>query len=163
MDIVLYRGAQEIIAELQVDPETGEIGADYPLEVLVQRNPIGSAGYILHTQAQMKMIKAHIDDMQAKMKAAEKRIDRIKESLMTVMQMTGTTAIESPDATFKVKLHKDRDESIMIYDEKQLPTDYFREIPAKYEPDKTLIKRAIKDGFDVPGAVLTKNDRLEIK
>lgn len=163
MDIVLYRGAQEIIAELEVDQETGEIGAEYPLEVLVKRNPIGCAGYVLHTQAQMKMVKARIDELQSMYKAAEKRAERVKQSLKEVMQMTGAMSIESPDATFKVKLHKERDKSIDIFDERQLPQDYLREIPARYEPDKTLIKKAIEDGFEVPGARMVKNDRLEIK
>jgi len=33
----------------------------------------------------------------------------------------------------------------------------------KVEPDKTLIKKAIKDGFDVPGAKLVQKDRLVLK
>lgn len=163
MDIVLYRGAQEIIAELEVDQETGEIGAEYPLDLLVKRNPIGCAGFYLHTQAQAGMIKAHIDQMRKKLQALEKNAERVKESLKQAMQLTGTTAIESPDATFKVKLYKERDKSVEIWDEKQLPQDYLREIPARYEPDKELIKKAIKDGFEVPGAKVVAKDRLEIK
>lgn len=163
MDIILYRGAQEIIAELEVDQETGEIGTDYPLDILVQRNPIGSAGFYLHTQAQAGMVKAHIEQMQKKLKAIEKNGERVKESLKTVMQMTGTTSIESPDATFRVKLYRERDKSVEIWDEKQLPADYLREIPAKFEADKKLIGQALKDGFDVPGAKIVAKDRIEIK
>ncbi len=44
-----------------------------------------------------------------------------------------------------------------------MPADYLREVPAKYEPDKALIKKAIKDGFDVAGAKLVKRDRLTVK
>lgn len=163
MEIVLYRGAQEIIAELEVDPETGEIGTDFPLDVLVQRNPIGCAGYVLHTQAQMKMVKARIDELQAMYKAGERRVQRVKESLKSVMQLTGTTAIESPDSTFKVKLYKDRDKSVEVWDENQVPADYMREIPATYEPNKRLIEKAINDGFEVPGAKIVAKDRLEIR
>jgi hypothetical protein len=50
-----------------------------------------------------------------------------------------------------------------IFDEKQLPQDYLREIPAKYEPDKKLIKKAMDDGFEVPGARIVAKDRLEIR
>lgn len=32
-----------------------------------------------------------------------------------------------------------------------------------YAPDKKLIKKALDDGFDVPGARIVKKDRLEIK
>jgi hypothetical protein len=163
MELVLYRGAQEIIAELEVDPDTGEIGTEFPLDLLVQRNPIGSAGYVLHTQAQMKMVKARIDELQSLHKAAEKRAERVKESLKSVMQLTGTTSIESPDCTFRVKLHKERDKSVEIWDENQIPADYMREIPARYEPDKILISKAIKDGFEVAGARIVAKDRLEIR
>jgi UDP:flavonoid glycosyltransferase YjiC (YdhE family) len=163
MEIILYRDAQEIVAELDVDPDTGEIRAEYPLEVLVRRNPIGCAGYVLHTQSQMKMLKAHIDDMQARYKAAENRAERVKQSLKEVMQMTGTLTIESTDATFRVKLHKERDSSVEIFDANQIPSDYMRIIPETSAPDKALIKRAINDGFDVPGAKIVKTDRIEIK
>jgi hypothetical protein len=163
MEIVLYRGAKEIIAELHVDPETGEIGADYPLDLLVKRNPLGCAGFYLHTQAQVKMVKDHIDAMRKKLASMERNAERVKESLKSTMQLTGTTAIESPDATFKVKLYKERDKSVEVWDEKQLPQDYLREIPAKYEPDKALIKRALEEGYEVPGARIVAKDRIEIK
>jgi hypothetical protein len=163
MDIILYRGAQEIIAELEVNPDTGEIGTDYPLDVLVKRNPIGSAGFFLHTQAQAKMIEDHIDAMQKKLRALKKNGERVKQSLKEVMQLTGTSSIESPDATFKVNLYKERDKSVDVFDERQLPQDYLREIPATYAPDKKLIEKAIKDGFDVPGARIVAKDRIEIK
>ena len=163
MEIILHRGAQEIIAELEVDQETGEISAAFPLEILVQRNPIACGGYILHTQAQMKMVKAYIDGMQAKYKAAESRVERIKSSLKEVMQATGVTQLESPDATFKIKLHKERDKSVDVFDADQLPADYLREIPATFAPDKKLIEQAIKDGFEVPGARIVAKDRLEIR
>jgi len=35
-------------------------------------------------------------------------------------------------------------------------------LPTRFEPDKSLIKQALKDGFDVPGAKMDKKDRLTI-
>jgi hypothetical protein len=162
MEVILYKDAKPFIAELEVDEDTGEIKADYPLELLVQRNPIGSAAYVLHTQATMKMLKAHIDEMQAKYKAMEAREERVKKALKEAMQLTGVSKIESPDATFKVQLYKERDKSVEVFDERQLPKDYLREIPAEYVPDKKLIKKAIDDGYTVPGARIVAKDRLTI-
>ena len=162
MQITLYRGAEEFSAELETDPDTGEIGGEYPLDVLVQRNPIGTCAYVLNTDAQAAMIDAHIKLMQAKKKALQNNADRARAALKQVMQLTGVTAIKSDDSTFKATLYKERDESIDVFDSLQLPPDYTREIPATYAPDKSLIKKAIKDGYEVPGAKLIKNDRLVI-
>jgi len=161
MQITLYRGADEFSAELEIN-EDGEIGGEYPLDVLVQRNPIGTCAYELNTDAQAAMIDAHIKLMQAKKKALQNNSERARTALKQAMQLTGVTAIKSDDGTFKATLYKERDESIDVFDSLQLPHDYMREIPAKYEPDKTLIKKAIKSGYEVPGAKLVKNDRLAI-
>lgn len=162
MEITLYKGTQEFTAELAVDQETGEIAADYPLDVLVQRNPIGTAAFVLNTLANADMIDAHIKLMQAKKKSLTNNAERAKTALKEVMQATGVLSVKSADGTFKAVLHKERDESVDVFDEKQLPQDYLREIPVSYAPDKMLIKKAIDDGFDVPGAKIVKNDRLVI-
>jgi len=118
--------------------------------------------YVLNTDAQAAMIDAHIKLMQAKKKALQNNADRARAALKQVMQLTGVTAIKSDDCTFKATLYKERDESIDVFDSLQLPPDYTREIPATYAPDKSLIKKAIKEGYEVPGAKLIKNDRLVI-
>jgi len=162
MEITLYRGTQEFTAELDVDQDTGEIVGDYPLEILVKRNPIGTAAFVLNTLATADMIDAHIKAMQAKKKALTSNAERAKEALKSVMQATGVLSVKSDDGTFKAVLMKERDKSVDIFDEYQIPEDYMREIPATYTPNKKLIAAAIEDGFDVPGAKIIKNDRLQI-
>src|SRR4051812_23365118 len=122
--IALYRGSEEIIAELHVDQDTGEIGTDFPLDLLVQRNPIGTAAFVLNTLANVEMIDAHIKLMTAKKKALQNNAERAKEALKQVMQLTGTLSIKSSDGTFKATLYKDRDKSVDVFDDKQLPQDY---------------------------------------
>lgn len=162
MNVELYKGEQSFTAELKVDEETGEVlGGEY-LEMLVHRNPVGTIAYILSESAKKKMIDARIKELQAASKVIENNAERAKESLKYVMQVSGTTKIESSDKTFKAVLYPDRDESIEVFDDKQIPADYLREIPVKYEPDKTLIKKSIKDGYEVPGAKLVAKDRLTL-
>ena len=163
MQVTLYRGAEEFSAELSIDSETGEIGGDYPLDVLVKRNPIGTCAWILNTTANADMIDQHIKTMQAKLHAINANIARAKHSLKEVMQATGTLAIASKDGTFKATLSPGRDESVDVFEPALLPADYMREIPARTEPDKALIKKALKDGFDVQGARIVSKDRLTIK
>ena len=162
MEITLYRGASEFSADLLIDEETGEIGGDFPLDVLVQRNPIGTCAYVLNTDAQVSMIDAHIKLMQAKKKALQNNTERARVALKQVMQLTGVTSIKSNDGLFKATLYKECNVSTKIENESQIPPDYFREIPATSEPDKVKIKKALLAGFDVPGATLDRKDRLAI-
>ena len=51
-----------------------------------------------------------------------------------------------------------------VFDAAQVPVNYMTDPkPPEPAPDKALIKKALKDGFDVPGARIVKRDRLEIK
>jgi len=163
MQVTLSRGEEAFSAELAIDPDTGEIGGDYPLDVLVKRNPIGTCAYVLNTLATADMIDAHIRLMTAKKKALTNNAERAREALKQIMQATGVTSFKSDDRTFAATLALGRDESVDVFDEAQLPADYLREVPATTAPDKTLIKKAMKDGFDVPGARLVQRDRLTIK
>ena len=163
MEITLYRGTQEFTAELEVDQDTGEISAEFPLHVLVQRNPIGTAAFVLNTLATADMIDAHIKTMQAKKKSLTNNAERAKEALKQVMQVTGVLRVESLDKTFKAVLHKERDKSVDVFNEDIIPGDYMREIPATYTPDKMLMLKAMKEGFDIPGARIVAKDRLELK
>ena len=161
MTITLYRGTEQFQAELDIDEETGEIMADWPLDVLVKRNPIGTCAYILNTLANADMIDEHIKIMARKKKAMQNNAERAKAALKEVMQATGTISVKSDDSTFKAVLSIGRDESVDVFDATQLPNDYQVE-KVTYAPDKKMISKAIKDGFDVPGARLVKNDRLTL-
>ena len=108
------------------------------------------------------MVEAHAKTLLDRVKTARKRSDWLRQYLQSHMSACGITSIKADDGTFSVKLEPARDASVDIFDSAQLPTDYWREI-VKTEPDKTLIKKALTDGFDVPGARIVKKDRLTIK
>ena len=160
--ISLYRGSEEIIAELEVNQETGEIGTDVPIESLALRNPIGIAAFILNCESTADMLQAHINLIAEKRQRILNSAGRAHDALQSAMSITGTKSIASTDGTFKATLYKERDVSVEVFDERQIPQDYMKEIPATYRPDKRLIKKALDDGFDVVGAKIVKKDRLKI-
>jgi hypothetical protein len=162
MDIELYKGEKSFTAQLEVDAETGEVIGGGHLELLVKRNPIGSIAFILSENKKKEIIDLRIKELQAISKVITRNAERARESLKYVMQVSGTKKVESSDKTFKAVLHVERDESVEIFDDKQIPSEYMREIPAKYLPDKDLIKKAIKDGYEVTGAKLLIKDRLTL-
>ena len=100
--------------------------------------------------------KAMID----RAKAIENRADYLDKRVFDTMIETGITKIECP--YFKLTI-QDNPPAVDVFDSLQVPPDYWREIPATSAPDKALIKKAIQDGFEVPGAKLTHGKRLVCK
>jgi hypothetical protein len=54
--------------------------------------------------------------------------------------------------------------SVDVFDERQIPAEYMTDPkPPEPKPNKTLIKKAIQDGFDVPGAKIQQGFRLAVR
>jgi polyhydroxyalkanoate synthesis regulator phasin len=165
MNITLH-SATEQVRELieQIDPETGELPEGFEdARALVNSKAVAVTAYIVESDLSIESVKSYIKELTAKVKTAEKRQEWLRRYLQEHMAAAGILEIKDERGVFKASLAQGRDESVEVFDEQQLPELYLREIPAKTEPDKTLIKKAIKDGFEVPGARLVKKDRLTIK
>lgn len=163
-NVTLYAASAELRDLLeQVDPETGELpeGLEHARNVVAAKSQ-AVAAFILENEAQADMVEQHAKALMQRVKTARRRSEWLRDYLRQHMSAAGILAIKSECGTFACKLEKERDEAIEVYDDKQVPRDYLRET-VKVEPDKTLIKKAIKDGFEVPGAKLVRKDRLSIK
>jgi hypothetical protein len=165
MEVKLYEAAQAVRELLeQIDPETGELPEGYEqARALVATKAQAVAAFVLENNTQADMVEAHAKELLDRVRKARKRSEWLKQYLASHMAACGVLTIKANDGTFTATLSPGRDESVDIFDAAQLPQDYLREIPAKYEPDKTLIKKAIKDGYEVPGARIVAKDRLTIK
>lgn len=165
MNITLYQAAEGVRALLdQIDPETGEIPEGFEqARAIVASKSQAVAAFILDNEAQADMVETHAKSLLDRVRTARKRSEWLRKYLHSHMTACGITEIKSDDGTFKASLAIGRDESVDVFDVAQLPQDYMREIPASSEPDKALIKKALKDKFDVPGARLVRRDRLTLK
>lgn len=167
MSLTLFQVAQEFraiadqLADTDLDEQTIRDtleGEAYPVEqkgravIAVFRN----------MGAEADAVENAAKELQARAKALRNRQESLKGYLQMAMTVTGISEIKAIDGTFKAKLYPGRDASVDVFQPELLPADYLREIPARYEPDKTLIKQAIEDGYDVPGARVVKRDRLTI-
>lgn len=164
MQITLHAAVEQVRHLLdQIDPETGEIPDGFEqARAVVATKAQAVTAYVLENDKQADMIEAYAKDLMVRVKAARQRSGWLRTYLQSHMAAVGVTEIKDDCGIFKATLAIGRDEAVEVFDEAQLPADYLREIPAKQEPDKSLIKKAIKDGFDVPGAKLVKRDRLTI-
>ena len=165
MKIALYQAAQEVRDMLeQIDPETGELPEGFEqARAVVATKAQAVAAFILENNAQADMVEAHAKALLDRVRTARRRSDWLRQYLHSHMAACGVLSIRADDGTFSATLAPGRDESVEIFDAGQIPPDYLREIPAKHEPDKPLIKQAIKDGFTVPGARMVAKDRLTVK
>lgn len=159
--ISLYQAADELAPLLDLIDEDGCIPPELEQALQVfEGKGIAVTAYILNCEAQADMIAEAAKRMAERAKPIKARADRLREYLKDQMKRTGITEITCPEFSAKLYLH--RDASVQIFDEKQIPADYMKQ-PRPPEPDKTLIKKAIGDGFNVPSAQIVKNDRLQIK
>ena len=165
MQITLYQAAADVRELLeQIDTDTGEMPEGFEqARALVATKAQACAAFVLENDAQADMVEQHAKSLLDRVKAARKRSQWLRQYLSSHMAAAGVMSIKSDDGTFSAKMDIGRDESVEVFDAAQIPADYMREIPAKAEPDKTLIKKAIKDGFEVPGAKLIAKDRLTIR
>lgn len=80
------------------------------------------------------------------------RIESKRRLLAEVMERAGLPKVKAPDFTISLKPVPP---SVIITDPTRLPADYLvtPEPPAP-RPDKALIKKALSEGYEIPGATL---------
>ncbi|GAA5786106.1 siphovirus Gp157 family protein [Chitiniphilus shinanonensis] len=116
------------------------------------------AKYIATLEAEAAAIKAVEQSRQQQRKAKEAQADKLRAYLAREMARTG---LKPKDAEVALSLRPSQ--AVAIDDEAVIPADYWREIPARREIDKTLISKSIRDGFAVPGAHLEIRQSVQIR
>lgn len=165
MSLSLYTITQDLTQVLDQIDDDGVISDDLANQLaLFDAKGLAVTAYILNCEAEAQLIKDAAAKMAKRAEGPSNKAKRLREYLVVSMKRTGITEISCPQ--FSAKLHLERDASVEVFDEKQLPADFMRypePKPPVAVPDKALITKAIKDGFDVPGAKIIKKDRLDIK
>lgn len=156
-----YRAITDALMDADLDEQTIADtleGERWPLE-LKARN---YAAVIGNLAATAEAIQAAEEQMAMRRKALERRVDWLKRQLKDGMELAGITRVESPH--FVISIQNNSVESVEIDEPGLLPADYWRQPPPPPpEIDKAAIRTAIKSGFDVPGARLTRGTHLRIK
>jgi hypothetical protein len=165
MNITLYKAAEEVRSLLeQIDPETGELPDELDkARALVATKAQACAAFILANEAEACFVEEHAKALLGRVKSARKRSEWLRGYLGEHMKACGITEIKSDDGTFAAKLELERDASVDVFDERQVPRAYMVNVPATLNPDKNAIRRAINADVDVPGARIVKKDRITIR
>jgi hypothetical protein len=155
-----YRAALDKLAELDLDEQT----LSDTLEGMggeLQTKSVSVAAFIRNLEASAAAIKEAESQMSARRKAIENRAARVKDYLLANMMVAGVQKIESP--YFKLSV-RDNPPAVEIFEPALIPLDYMVLPPIPDAvPNKKAIAAVLKDGGDVPGCVLVRGTRLEIK
>ena len=112
---------------------------------------------IANLTADADNFKAEIDRMTSRKRALDNNVKRMKLALLNFLQSSGQK--KAKGGTFTVAISKSQ--AVNILDETAIPETYLVAQPPKI--DKVGIKKAIKDGEDVPGAVIVTNEGVRIR
>ena len=121
-----------------------------------------TAKVIQNMRAEAKAIRDAMADMSARADATDKRADALANYLLANMQLADMPKVKSPWFVVSLKTSK----RTIIDNESDIPPDYLREIPAvaaSTAPDKTLMKKAMIEGFVIPGAHIENHVTVSIK
>jgi hypothetical protein len=134
--------------------ESGEIDEQVLLDTM---ESIGASEklrdyvYVLKSfEAEIAMFDTEIARMRENKRVLENRVDYLKGKVIEFMQASGQKSANA--GTFKLTMRESK--SCEITNESEIPLEFLREVPAKYEPDKNALKAALKSGKEIPGCTL---------
>ena len=154
-----HRALSDKLHDLDLDDQTIADTLEGESGDLIEKGK-NVAAVFRNLESDAKQIKEAEQQLAERRKAIEKRAASLKEYLKTNMELSGIQKIECP--WFVITLATNP-EAVTVDDESAIPRDYFKEIPTSYVLDKGMVKKAIGDGFAVPGARLTRGTSLRIK
>ena len=155
----LYQIRQEIEGfEFECDPETGEL-LNAPewdkLNMAYEEKVENIACYIKNLVSDIACFRAEENNLAARRKAAEKKVEFLKRLLLDNMD-------GQKFSTVKCSVSFRRSEAVQVDDVNKVPVEWLR-TKTTVEPDKTAIKAALKDGQEITGCKLVENTSVQIK
>lgn len=152
---------RQALDNLEIDEETGEIlNTDglHNLELSAKDKIANTARYIRECTVLLDAMKTAKQNIDARMKTLQKRIDYLALESVKGLIALGVDKIEEPD----IRIGTRKSVSTVIEDEKAIPSKFVTIVQTE-KINRIEIKRAIQAGEDVPGAYLVKDINLSIK
>ena len=150
--------AIEAFFEENVDPETGELLNIEQLDELqlAREQKIENVGLYI------KNLEAEADAVENQEKIFADRKKRIRKKIEGLKGFLGYALDGKPFKTDRVVMSFRRSESVHITDEYLIPDEYC-EFTVTRRPNKTNLKKALKDGKEIMGVELIEKNNVQIK
>ncbi len=158
-----YVASLEKVMEMELDDTTladtlEGLPGDFELKAT------NCAMFFRNRDAVVVAMKDAAKTLAARIKTEEGKNDRFLAYIKANMELAGIKKIESPFLTLTIKSNPG---AMTVFDEKQVPSFFWKQPPPPPPPgpvlDKEALKEALKSGEEIPGAKLEKGTRLEIK
>lgn len=145
-----------------VDEETGEVIFDSEdierLAIARDEKMEGCALWIKGKRSFIDELKREEKALKDRREAWEKRVDRMNEYVTSVLESQYDGKFE----TAKCRVSLRRSKSVDVYDEDVIPNRFFVQ-RINERISKAELSKALKNGEEIPGAVLKENVNLQIK
>lgn len=150
---------EEALSNLTVDEETGEIVGMEQIQALqmAKEEKLLSIGkYIKSLDAEVNALYKELNALDTRIMQKEKQQDRLVYFIESEAEKG--KKLEDPQCVLSWR----KSVKTKIENEAVLPREYIR-IKSSEAPDLSAISKAIKEGKDVPGAILEQRWNLQIK
>ena len=164
----LYQLTNEVenlytLLEQGTDLETGEIDEEIMNALTCKEEEFNNKAVAVATvwrryDMNINLVEQEIQRLTAIKNKAKAIQDRLENSLTTACLRLGREKIEGISANISFR----KSTKTIVENEEALPDEFFKVTITK-KPDLARIKKAIEQGYEVPGAVLKTNNNIQIK
>lgn len=145
------------VQNMELDPEVMKDTLD-SIGGTFENKAENMAKLIRNLESDRLAYKEEENRLKTKRQAVENKLEWLKTYLKDCMKLTGKTKFKS--GVFKFSIQKNP-VSVNITNKKIIPEDYL--IPQPPKVNNTTLKKALKDGIEVPGAELKQTEGLRIR
>ena len=159
-----FNSLNQLLQEDEINPETGEIiNNDEAIKQLFDELELNlaeklnnSERYIIDTLSQSDTLKKEAKRLNERAKVLANKADRVKELMKDAVLATGEKKITTDLFNFSIRSSK----SVHIDDLDELSREY---VKMTRTANKTLIKKALADGEEIPGCSMIENKSLNVR
>lgn len=159
----MNRSIWENIEAVLDDPEIDWDAAEADLKQIEQEFDSkieNCAKLTVGMNGESESIAAEIERLTARRKALDNKTKRFKEYVKNEMIYSGRDKVKTDLFTVAVQ---NSPASLKVFNEADIPPEYFTVIPETTKLDTAAVKAALKDGRRIPGAELFVDTHLRIK
>jgi hypothetical protein len=130
------------------------------LEIEFSRKADAIADFIADYKSQAEFIDQEIDRLKVLKSQRERQAEQCSRYLANaLMRQTDGEPLVTPYHRFSFRTSQ----TVQLRDDANIPLQYCREIPARLEPQKPLIREALQRGESMDGAWLQTRNILQIR
>lgn len=114
--------------------------------------------YISNLDSEVLSIKSEIDRLTKAKKARERKLESLKGYLTNTMHILDKSKIETDIGTYGLR----KSIALKVFDLNQIPEEYLK-VKKEVSVDKRALTTAIREGYEIKGAILEERYSLHIK